>query len=44
VLTLAGLVRHYVLFVIDVATRRVEIAGIVRAARRLDEAGGAQPH
>jgi putative transposase len=30
VLTLAGLVRHHVLFVIDIATRRVQIAGIVR--------------
>lgn len=31
VLTLAGLVRYSVLFVIDVATRRVHIAGIARA-------------
>jgi len=30
VLTISGLVRHHVLFVIDLATRRVEIAGIVR--------------
>ena len=30
VLTLAGLVRHFVLFVIDIKTRRVQIAGIVR--------------
>jgi transposase InsO family protein len=30
VLTLAGLVRYHVLFVIDLATRRVEIAGISR--------------
>jgi transposase InsO family protein len=29
VLTIAGLVRHHVLFVIDLKTRRVEIAGIV---------------
>jgi len=30
VLTLAGLVRYYVLFVIDIETRRVQIAGIIR--------------
>ena len=30
VLTLAGLVRYYVLFVIDIETRRVQIAGMVR--------------
>ncbi len=30
VLTLAGLARHFVLFVIDIETRRVQIAGIVR--------------
>ena len=30
VLTLAGLVRYFVLFVIDIKTRRVQIAGIVR--------------
>ena len=30
VLTLAGLVRYYVLFVIDIETRRVQIAGLVR--------------
>lgn len=30
VLTLAGLVRYYVLFVIDLKTRRVQIAGLVR--------------
>jgi putative transposase len=30
VLTLAGLARYYVLFVIDIETRRVQIAGIVR--------------
>jgi transposase InsO family protein len=30
VLTLTGLVRHHVLFVIDLATRRVEIASVVR--------------
>ncbi len=29
-LTLTGLVRYYVLFVIDIETRRVQIAGIVR--------------
>jgi transposase InsO family protein len=29
VLTLSGLVRHFVLFVIDLKSRRVEIAGIV---------------
>ena len=29
VLTLFGLVRYYVLFVIDFKTRRVEIAGVV---------------
>jgi putative transposase len=29
VVTWAGLVRYHVLFVIDLATRRVEIAGIV---------------
>jgi hypothetical protein len=28
--TLAGLVRYHVLFVIDLASRRVELAGIVR--------------
>jgi transposase InsO family protein len=28
-ITLAGLVRYHVLFVIDLASRRVEIAGIV---------------
>jgi putative transposase len=31
VLTLVGLVRYHVLFVIDVASRRVEIAGISAA-------------
>ena len=30
VLTPRGLIRHFVLFVIDLKTRRVEIAGIVR--------------
>jgi putative transposase len=30
VLTLGGLVRYFVLFVIDIETRRVQIAGIVR--------------
>lgn len=30
VLTLTGLVRYFVLFVIDLQTRRVQIAGIVR--------------
>src|SRR5262249_4731280 len=34
VLTLAGLVRYHVLFVIDLATRRVQIAGIVRQPDR----------
>jgi hypothetical protein len=34
VLTLAGLVRYHVLFVIDLATRRVQIAGIVRQPGR----------
>jgi putative transposase len=29
VVTLAGLVRYHVLFVIDLASRRVEIAGVV---------------
>ena len=29
-LTLTGLVRYYVLFVIDIETRRVQIAGILR--------------
>jgi transposase InsO family protein len=29
VLTLAGLVRYYILFVIDIRTRRVQVAGIV---------------
>jgi len=28
-ITLAGLVRYHVLFVIDLASRRVEIAGVV---------------
>ena len=32
VLTFAGLVRYHVLFVIDIATRRVEIAGITNNA------------
>ena len=44
VVTWAGLVRYPVLFVIDLATRRVEIAGIVDQPRRLDEADGTQPH
>jgi hypothetical protein len=30
VLTLTGLVRYFVLFVIDIETRRVQVAGIVR--------------
>ena len=32
VLTFAGLVRHHVLFVIDIATRRVENAGVTNNA------------
>jgi hypothetical protein len=30
VLTAGGLVRYFVLFVIDLKTRRIEIAGVVR--------------
>jgi hypothetical protein len=40
VLTVYGLVRFHILFVIDVATRRVEIAGITRSPHcRVDAAG-----
>jgi putative transposase len=34
VLTRTGLVRHFVLFIIDLKTRRVEIAGIIRQPER----------
>lgn len=32
VLTFAGLVRHHILFAIDIATKRVEIAGMTNNA------------
>jgi hypothetical protein len=45
VVTWTGLVRYHVLFVIDLASRRVEIAGIVHSiSSSVDEASRAQPH
>ncbi len=44
VLTRTGLVRYFVLFIIDLRSRRVEIAGIARRPDRMDEADRAQPH
>jgi putative transposase len=43
VLTLAGLVRYHVLFVIDIQTRRVHIAGIVRQPHGAHLAVGTLP-
>jgi hypothetical protein len=47
VVTWTGLVRYHVLFVIDLASRRLEIAGITEQpheARSVHKADGAQPH
>jgi len=45
VVTLCGLVRYFVLFVIDLESRSVHIAQSgPPAARRLDATGRSQPH
>jgi hypothetical protein len=44
VLTLTGLVRYLVLFVIDLQTRRVQIGGVVRQAYGAWRVQVAQPH
>jgi putative transposase len=43
VLTVVGLVRYHVLFVIDIGSRIVEVVGLARSGWRLDEADGAEP-
>jgi hypothetical protein len=43
VLSWVGLVRYHVFFVMDLARRRVEIAGIALSRRPVDGAGGAEP-
>jgi|SRR5215207_1754892 len=44
VLTMRGVVRYVVFFVMKLKTRRVAIAGITRSARGLDGADRAEPY